>query len=399
MNTRRRTLISIDQIDEWIREVEQRPASAALIIQFISRRLRDLVERNEELLAENIELRSGNRVEEYERRIVSLEYQLELLRRQMGGLALAEITAAATSAVSLIVYTIDGRALRLEMGLEELVSGQIIGSFVEDLPLDVLPRLLVTSPQEELVFVFDSGRTVTAPVSAIPSCDRQRLGWSPEPFVESRGEEELAAVLPVAKMSLFDYCLQASRKGCVKKIIVSSFGNHLAKEYIGSGVKQKPDRTFSLALSGKDDIVVAASYEGYLVSVAVNQVAYTAEEVLRLGTMDYLVSAFVSGQKPVLLVVTRNGKAVNREMGWLEVGESNKSRGHPILSQARREAGVRLAGAAAVDEADWCAILCSDGRLALYQVRDLLAAGSIEAVEAPVEVVGIAAFSASNGSK
>ena len=94
-----------------------------------------------------------------------------------------------------------------------------------------------------------------------------------------------------------------------------------------------------------------------------------------------------------MLVVTANGKAINREMGWVEPSESGKARGQAVFSQARREAGIRVAGAAAVDEGDWCVILCSDGRLALQQVADMLAAGSIEAVQAPVEVVDFTTFS------
>ena len=78
-------MVTPEKIEEWIKETIERPESAPLILQYISGRLRDLAERNEELLAENIALTSGKRVEEYERRIAHLEYQLELVKRQLGG--------------------------------------------------------------------------------------------------------------------------------------------------------------------------------------------------------------------------------------------------------------------------------------------------------------------------
>ena len=78
-------MISPDKIDEWIHEVEERPASAELIIRYIANRLSELASRDEELAAQNIELLSGRKVEEYESRIASLEYQLDLLKRQLGG--------------------------------------------------------------------------------------------------------------------------------------------------------------------------------------------------------------------------------------------------------------------------------------------------------------------------
>ena len=48
-----------EKIEEWIREVQERPTSAPLIIQFLADRLRDLDDWNQKLRAENLELRSG----------------------------------------------------------------------------------------------------------------------------------------------------------------------------------------------------------------------------------------------------------------------------------------------------------------------------------------------------
>lgn len=389
-------MISSEQIEEWIQEVEQRPSSATIIIQYISRRLQDLVDRNEALLAENIELRSGNKVDAYERRIAVLEYQVELLKRQLGSTGPDQIAQTSSDTISLIAFAIDGHVTRMDIDLDRIISGQVVTSFGSPLAPELLTRILFTNPQEEIAFVFDSGRTVTVPVSSIPSAGGDHIGWEQDLFVEPRGEEELAAALPVGRMSLYDYCLQTSRKGCLKKIIMTTFENHLAREYIGSGVKQKPDRTFGLALAGKEDVLVLASREGYLLSTPVRQVAYTAEEILRLGITDYLVSAFVPGQKSNLLAVTENGKVLNRELGWLELSETGKSRGQPIFSAARREAGIRLAGAAAVDKNDWCFVLSSSGQIGVYQVSDILAAGSIAMIQGSVKVVDIAVFALPN---
>ena len=70
-------MITPEQIEEWIRELEDRPHSGAKLIRSIGNRLRELDAWNQELLADNIALRSEHRVEEYEQRIASLEYQLE----------------------------------------------------------------------------------------------------------------------------------------------------------------------------------------------------------------------------------------------------------------------------------------------------------------------------------
>src|SRR5512133_4191717 len=81
------------KIEEWMKEAEARPESAVTIVRLIARRLGELTARNEELLAENIALQNGTRVEEYQKRIAHLEYQLDLLKRRFGAdeLTLAEL--------------------------------------------------------------------------------------------------------------------------------------------------------------------------------------------------------------------------------------------------------------------------------------------------------------------
>src|SRR5215510_5980513 len=97
-----------NKIDEWMKEAEERPESAVTIVRLIARRLRELTERDEELLAENIALQNGTRVEEYQKRIAHLEYQLDLLKRRFGSdeaiLAELPIPSAETSTRSLLVH-------------------------------------------------------------------------------------------------------------------------------------------------------------------------------------------------------------------------------------------------------------------------------------------------------
>ena len=102
-----------NKIDEWMKEAETRPESAVTIVRLVSKRMVELTARNEELLAENIALQNGTRVEEYQKRIAHLEYQLDLLKRRFGseGVELAELPtqSAAASTLSLLVYNAYGR--------------------------------------------------------------------------------------------------------------------------------------------------------------------------------------------------------------------------------------------------------------------------------------------------
>jgi len=376
-------LISSDKIEAWRQEVEERPASAPMIIDFISRRLKDLTQRNEELLAENIALRSGHKVEEYESRIANLEYQLDLLKRQFSGAAsileAAQTVVQESTVPSLLLYNSSGQVLRLEFEMEGITSGIEIARLARVLSEEgqAPPRILVASAKEELLFTFDSGRTQTMPVQALPLNKPEGLQWEGAFLVEPRGLEELAVVTTVGRMTLYDLCIQVSRRGYVKKLQESFFETCVANGYVGTGVKLATDETCSLVLCKSDDLFVMVSQEGATWCMESKQLPFTIEEVLRLGPIDHIVTAFTARPESTLLVITQNGKVLQREMSWLTPAVSFKARGQFIISQARREAGIRVIGAAIALEQDVGIALHRDGKLSIHRMSDLFTSGSL----------------------
>jgi len=390
-------LISPDKIDEWLHEVEERPDSAALIIRYIANRLSELTSREEELAAENIELLSGRKVEEYESRIASLEYQLELLKRQLGGeIILPGVAPAAPpihETVSLVVYNPFGKVLRLEIEPVDLSSNQTIARIAGEVAEGELqPNVLATTSLEELLFIFDSGRTVAHPLNQLPVQNREELAWEKAFLEEPRIKEELVAIHPIARMLLFDFCIQVSRRGYVKKIKMQPFMTHLAEDYIGSGVKLPADKTCGLTFANPENVFVMVSQEGFIFCMPVVKLPTAIEDVIQLGISDHIVSSFIIDGERSLLFFTQNGKAVHREVSWLEPANSFKSRGQPLLSKERREAGIRLVGAAPVDEASWGLFLHTDGALRVHTLEDLLATGSVDSEPGAEQILASSIF-------
>jgi DNA gyrase/topoisomerase IV subunit A len=390
-------LINPDKIDEWIHEVEERPASAELIIRYIANRLSELASRDEELVAQNIELLSGRKVEEYESRIASLEYQLELLKRQLGGEVIlpSEVpgTEPVQEMVNLLVYNPLGQVLRLEMDPADFVSRQNLAILTGEIsPQGMQPVVLVTKAQEELLFIFDSGRTVRHPVTQLPATQPAQLEWQQAFTEEPRIKEELAAIQSIGSMPLYEFCLQASRRGYVKKMKNSFFAAHLQEDYIGSGVKLRADKTCGLTFANQDDLFMMVSQEGYIFSMRAERLPAAIEEVIQLGVTDHIVSTFVVGQKPSVLFVTQNGKVVNRDVSWLAPANSFKTKGQPILSKERRQRGIRIIAAAPVDEDDWGVFLQGDGNLNAHRIEDLVATGSLTSGQAEAQTLSFSVF-------
>jgi DNA gyrase/topoisomerase IV subunit A len=370
------------KIDEWMKEAEARPASAVMIVKLIANRLRELTQRNEELLAENIALQNGTRVEEYQKRIAHLEYELDLLRRRFGAdesmLAELPVKAAETSTLSLLVYNTYGRIFRIEVDAEAQSLGRIMD---ETLQNSEQPRLLTIPSNEEVMLLFTSGRVSTYAVSEIPASDcGGAWAWNQAALLdEPRSGEFLACVMPISPLPLSDFFVQVSRRGCVKKTMTSMAQSILSNHYLGKSTLQKSDQPFDATLCQKKDNFAFVTFEGHLLGLEVDALPYSAEDRIRLTASDYVIASFVPRAEESMLFVTQTGKVIHRSRDSLELSKSALAKGQALISPARLEQGVRFIGAASFRDEDRIAVLDASGNLNIHLVETLTGAGSIEA--------------------
>jgi hypothetical protein len=224
------------KIEEWMKEVEERPESAATIVRLAVRRLRELSERNEQLLAENIALQDGSRVEEYRKRIVHLEYQLDLLKQRfsMDNVILGKFPDHHTDAstLNLLIYNAHGRIFRVELDAEAKEIGSHTGEMITD---QEPPRLLAVDSNENLLLLFTSGRVETCTLNDIPTMELSGAwAWDQAPLPnEPHAGEQLACLLPISQLPLSEFFLQVSRRGCTKKALTSMSESILNNHFIG----------------------------------------------------------------------------------------------------------------------------------------------------------------------
>lgn len=368
------------KIDEWMKEAESRPESAVTIVKLVTKRLRELTERNEELLAENIALQNGTRVEEYQKRIAHLEYQLDLLKRRFGGdgteLAELPVQAAEASTLSILAYNNYGRILRIELDPKIERLGRIAD---DTLRTSEQPRLLAVPSNEEVLLLFTSGRVSTCAVDSISTVE---IGgeW---PWVnaalpdEPRAGEWLAGIMPISQLPLSEFFLQVSRRGCVKKTMTSMAQSILGNRYLGKGTLQKSDQPFDVRLTLKKDLFAFVTLEGKLLGLDVNELPYSAEDRIKLTASDYVIASFVPHPEEAMLFVTQTGKVIYRESDSLELSRSPLAKGQALISPARLEQGVRFIGAASVRDADRVAVLDAQGTLKVHEAGSISGSGSI----------------------
>jgi hypothetical protein len=389
------------KIDEWMKEAEARPESAVMIVKLVTRRLRELTERNEELLTENIALQNGTRVEEYQKRIAHLEYQLDLLKRRFGSddplLAELPTTSVERSTLSLLIYNTYGRIFRTEINSDIQTLGRIAD---ETLQNSEQPRLLAVPSNEEVLFLFTSGRVNTCPVNNISTIEiGNEWTWDQAAMPdEPRAGEFLACILPISRLPLSEFFLQVSRRGCVKKTMTSMAQSILGNHYLGKGTLQKSDQPFDVTLCLKKDLFAFVTLEGKLLGLDVNELPYSAEDRIKLTASDYVIASFGPQAEESMLFVTQTGKVIHRERASLELSKSALAKGQALISPARLEQGVRFIGAGSVRDADQIVVLDSKGNLKVYLAEAITGAGSIEAegLILSIGVIPAEAWKASN---
>ena len=370
------------KIDEWMKEAEARPESAVTIVKLVTRRLRELTERNEELLTENIALQNGTRVEEYQKRIAHLEYQLDLLKRRFSTeeSLLTELPTASVEAttLSLLIYNNYGRILRLEINSDVQEVGRIVD---ETLQTSEQPRLLAVPSNEEVMLLFTSGRVSTCAVNSIATVAASgEWMWNTAALPdEPRAGEFLVCIMPISRLPLSEFFLQVSRRGCVKKTMTSMAQSILGNHYLGKGALQKLDQPFDLTLCLKKDRFAFVTIEGKLLGLDVHELSYSAEERIKLTASDYVIASFVPHSDESMLFVTQTGKVIQRECDSLELSKSPLAKGQALIPPTRLQQGVRFIGAGSLRDTDRIVALDSKGNVRIHQAEAIIGAGAIEA--------------------
>jgi hypothetical protein len=194
---------------------------------------------------------------------------------------------------------------------------------------------------------------------------------------EPHAGELLVCLMPLARLPVSEFILQASRRGFVKKTLRSISEKVLADHYLGRAAAQKSDQPFDVCLADKKTHYVLVTFEGRLVGLEVNDLSYAAEEHIRLGSLDHLIAAFTLASDENILCLTQNGKIVLREAAGLELTKSATARGQALISQARLDQGTRFIGAVPYKLTDRLVVLDGQGRLNLYPAADVAGAGAI----------------------
>ena len=401
-------MISRSRIEDWIRQVEAAPAAAPAILRLITERMIELDETNEKLRIENLSLSSGERVKEYQKTIADLEFQLDLLKRQVGSGSQETSPGSSSSGLpqpsapalpDLLLFNEKGQVLRFALNPADLKHGALV-SKLNGSPVGEgnYFELLAVRPSDQLLFIYSSGRTVTRPVEQILAVDNRQVAWQGAHLEEPRPLEELVAVIPVTRMTWFDQCIQISRFSYAKQFDMKYFKNFISNNNVGRGTKLHYDRLFNLTLCRREDLYVVATRSGSVMSTVASSAPLLLEEIIHFKVGDYVVAAFTQGEEQSLVAVSTDGLVYSQpppgKVTTLEGSKASLDRRLRSIFPPRQAGNERtLAGAAAAGAADWGILFREDGTLTAFQVSQATAKGAAAGGDRSTRVLAFTCFS------
>ncbi|MBU0909203.1 MAG: DNA gyrase subunit A [Proteobacteria bacterium] len=179
---------------------------------------------------------------------------------------------------------------------------------------DFVNNLYLASTHDTFLFFTNHGKVFWRKVYEIPLASRIARGKAIVNLLELSENEQVAAILPVTSFDCTDrecYILMVTKKGVVKKTVISEFARPMRKGKIALTIRED-DEIISAAITNGTSQILLVSHKGMAIRFNeddVRSMGRTAAGVrgIKLAKNDHVVAAVVIDSDDSILVVTENG--------------------------------------------------------------------------------------------
>lgn len=243
---------------------------------------------------------------------------------------------------------------------------------------DAIKGLYVASTHDHLLIFTNLGRCYWLKVWQIPESGRKSKGKPLVNLLEDiRPEEKIATVLRVSSFDGNGCILMATRKGVVKKTLLSEFSNPRRKGIWALGVDEG-DEVVAARLVNPNQQVMLFTYNGMAVRFdeskarPMGRMARGVRGVTLRSDTDYLVSCEVVNGDETILVVCENGFG---KRSLVEDFRQTNRGGVGVKSIIISERNGNVVGAIRVTDEDGMVMISASGQTVRISMRDLRVMG------------------------
>ncbi len=239
---------------------------------------------------------------------------------------------------------------------------------------DYIEHLFIANTHAYLLILTDRGRCYWLKVHEIEQAGRTAKGRPLVNHLEGMGREErVQAVVPVKQFDEQHYLVCATRKGLIKKTLLSAYGN-VRKAGINAVLLEEGDALIETIVSDGTQDIILAKKKGLAIRFHENEVramgrtAYGVKAVTLDDEEDEVVSMVGVKRQATLLAVTENGYGKRSEIGEYRVSHRG---GKGIITIKTTERNGNVVAVKEVVDGDELMIITRTGQLIRMPVKGI----------------------------
>jgi DNA gyrase subunit A len=183
---------------------------------------------------------------------------------------------------------------------------------------DWVEHLFIASTHDYLMFFSNRGQVYWLKVHEIPQAGRAARGKPVVNCIAIKPDEQIAALVPVREFTEDQSLIFATRKGTVKKTVLSAYGNVRATGICGINV-DKDDELIDVQVCDQNSDIVLATKDGMSIRFHQGDVrdmgrATTGVKGIELEKDDEVIGMVVVRRDATLLVVSEKGYGKRSEL-------------------------------------------------------------------------------------
>jgi DNA gyrase subunit A len=183
---------------------------------------------------------------------------------------------------------------------------------------DWVEHLFIASTHDYLMFFSDKGQVYWLKVHEIPQAGRAARGKPVVNCIAIRQDEQIASLVPVREFTEDQSLIFATRKGTVKKTVLSAYGHVRATGICGINI-DKDDELIDVQVCDQNSDIVLATKDGMSIRFHQGEVrdmgrATTGVKGIELEKDDEVIGMVVVRRDATLLVVSEKGYGKRSEL-------------------------------------------------------------------------------------
>ena len=241
---------------------------------------------------------------------------------------------------------------------------------------DLVEQLFVASTHSFMLFFTNRGKVYRVKIYEIPEGSRQAKGTALVNLIPLEGDEEVTAVIPLREFSGDQYLFMATRKGIVKKGVLSDYDSVRRDGIIALRLRPQ-DELIGVRLTGGECDIALVTRNGKALCFNEDDVRAMGRSAagvigIRLDGDDEVVGMERLGKEGQMLVVTEKGYGKRTDIKEYRL---QKRGGKGIITIKTTERNGRLVGLRIVGDSDEMLLVSSEDIIIRIPVKEVALQG------------------------